>query len=252
LTSAVGVAESGQAEKLASDAIGYIGSNSSDVQNSATTVALFSSGWSRAHGWSITPDNCRRCLTIFAVRKAIKPTWLNDRDQFTVPASEPDDVFFNDCMVYALFHGSNQTSSLKDVQYKGKTYQVRNHFFPYSPSLFTNCVKSDVGLYRQLERAEPTLIAQHLLAAQTSELSAEAQAVMDLGLQAYTMFFSNLPKIDRKKWKIDYWDAGWYQIRNGLESVPEAQPLLKKIAAAHELLRRKIEPQVYSLGFLQK
>ena len=232
-------------------AFGYMGSNSSDVQNSGQFVLWLSSALGRGHGWSITRDNLRKSAMIFAVRKVIKKTWLNNQDQFTVPPEEPDDTFYGDCLVYTLFHGKNQTSSLKDVEYKGVTYQIRNQFYPYAPERMLDGVR-DVAWANQLGRAKPTVIHGELQALEASKaLSAEAWQVLNAGRAVYTLFNRHIAELDRDTWKIAYWDAGWYQVRNALAAAGLGTPELAALKAAHAALGDKIRPQVYSLGFLR-
>ncbi|MBV5307887.1 hypothetical protein, partial [Chromatium okenii] len=67
--------------KWSDNAIAYLWCNSNDIQQAPRT-ALFSSGFNGGHGIFINPDNLWQAAIIFAVRRLIKPTWLNDRDQF--------------------------------------------------------------------------------------------------------------------------------------------------------------------------
>ena len=85
LKSALIVTTTGRADKLAEGAVGYLESAGSDVQHSAQAVSFASDPRSNGNGWSITPDNFKKSMAIFAVRKSVKKTWLNEHDQFTVP-----------------------------------------------------------------------------------------------------------------------------------------------------------------------
>lgn len=239
-------------DTLTPDALGYMKSQASDVQHSGQFVAWYSSVEGDGHGWSLTPDNLRKSAMIFAVRKVIKQTWLNDRDQFTVPAEDPDDTFYGDCLVYTLFHGSNQTSSLKDVMYKGEKYQIRNQFYPYAPEDMIEGV-TDTRWYQQLARAKPTVIREELqrLSAQGS-LSEESYRVLAVGEQIYRQFNRNIQLLNQEKYKIEYWDAGWYQVRNALKDAGLAGKELECLMDNHRKLAEKLEPQVYDLGFLRK
>ena len=85
LSSALVVSDNGDCEKLAVGSLGYLHSVASEVQHAQQSTALFNAAFSASHGWSITPDNFKKSMAIFAVRKAVKKTWMNDYDQFTVP-----------------------------------------------------------------------------------------------------------------------------------------------------------------------
>jgi hypothetical protein len=90
-----------------SDAIGYMLCNSNDMQHASGLTAMFSSVCSQGNGFHITSENIEKASIIFSVRRLIKPTWLNDRDQFLQPTVELSDEFKTDCLIWMLFNGSN-------------------------------------------------------------------------------------------------------------------------------------------------
>ncbi len=63
-------------------------------------------------------------------------------------------------------------------------------------------------------------------------------------------------------WKIETWDVVYYQVRNAMKGLGErvfsradaaagdSRPPAENLRAAHDALRAKLLPQVYSLGFL--
>ena len=105
-----------------------------DVQN-YNNVALLSGPYVSAGALSITPDNFDKAMVVHAVRKNVKKTWINDRDQFLIPETKPGIVFIRQCTVWNLFTDSNQTASLRNVNYQGETYQIVNHFFPFKTAI---------------------------------------------------------------------------------------------------------------------
>ena len=56
----------------------------------------------------------------------------------------------------------------------------------------------------------------------------------------YKKFYASLNRLDVRKWKIENWDAGWYQIRMSLGATLDLSALTEKL-----------EPQIYELGFLR-
>ena len=68
----------------------------------------------------------------FFVRRLIKPTWLNDRDQFLQPTEPLTDEFKTDCLIWMLFNGSNLTASANDLEWNNKTWSIVNHFIPFT------------------------------------------------------------------------------------------------------------------------
>jgi hypothetical protein len=75
------------------------------------------------------PLASRHCLS---VRRLIKPTWLNDRDQFLQPKLPLEPVFETDCLVWMLFNGSNLTAGANDLEWNGKKWSLVNHFIPFT------------------------------------------------------------------------------------------------------------------------
>ncbi len=66
------------------------------------------------------------------MRRLIKPTWINDRDQFLQPTQPLTDEFKNDCLIWMLFNGSNLTASANDLDWNGKKWSIVNHFIPFT------------------------------------------------------------------------------------------------------------------------
>ncbi|WP_145203693.1 hypothetical protein [Sphingobium sp. B2] len=75
-------------------AIAHFFCNGTDLQNSGTMTAIFSSVHSIGHagGYFITPENLWKAAIIFAVRLLIPHTWQNHNDQFLQPSQPLTDV----------------------------------------------------------------------------------------------------------------------------------------------------------------
>ena len=112
-----------------------------------------------------------------------------------------------------------------------------------------------------------------------NKLSSEAQAVMSAARALYRDFYANITHTPWMDWKIETWDVGYYQIRNAMKNVElrncgnvetannqcgmnSTLPInnlslpqlhsstISQLRAAHDALRAKLLPQIYSLGFL--
>jgi hypothetical protein len=235
-------------EKIASGALGALCAACNDVQHVAMKTVLTSSCYYDAGSFSITPNIFEKSLVVFSVRKLVNPSWVNDRDQFRHPNCELPEDFITDCAVWCLFHGSNQTSSLKDVEYKGTVYQVRNQFYPYSVSELKEW-EHPVDLNGQLRNAQDTFVATWL---KGRTLSPEAQALLDAGRKVYQVFYKEYRNLNHRKFKIDYWDVGWYQVRNALLDAQVGLVELNALKEAHTKLTEKLRPKVYEYGFLDE
>ena len=91
-------------------------------------------------------------------------------------------------------------------------------------------------------------------------ISHEARAVLDAARALYREFYANITHTPWMDWKIETWDVGYYQIRNAMKdfngrdarcpSVNGQDARCPSLRAAHDTLRAKLLPQIYSLGFL--
>ena len=223
---------------LPKDSLASLMCKGNDFQNQNFT-ALLSGPYVSAGALSITPDNFEKSMVVHAARRIPKATWLNDRDQFMKPVGTLSDEFITDCTVWNLFSNSNQTASLKDVLYEGQTYQIHNHFFPYSvPDVKSWDIKdSDIAL--TLANAEDTFVASWLT---KRTLSDEAKAVYLKAMEIYQLYFASLNQIRTSKFKIECWDAGWWQIKQALTDVNLCKDKFAEWKILHNRLKEKIYP----------
>lgn len=203
---------------------------------------------------SVAKTMADKSIVQFTVRRVPEHTWISHDDMFTVPNTDPmtDTEFVNDCWVYALFANKNYTTSQKDVEYKGKKYQIRNELFPFMPAKVQawKCGHTDIAT--QLAFKPQASFAAKRMADQA--LSVEAQAVMDAGEAVYKFFYENLHNTRWKEANIGYWDAGWIQVKTACKTLTgdllkEYKELDKKLLEARKALRAKLLEKVYSYGF---
>lgn len=225
--------------KWADNAIGSLYAHASDMQNSNLT-ALLSSGYSSPGALFITPENLWQAAIVFSVRRLIKPTWLNDRDQFLQPTQPLSDEFKHDCLIWMLFNGSNLTAGANDLEWNGKKWALVNHFIPFT--------EEQVGAP---DRFESNFMSEYL---KGKKLSPEAKAVLKQGQALWKIYFSqsNSHKI-RAELKLNRPDVGWYQMRKALEARIADGELIdfEAFKTAYETLSQKLQPQVFELGFMR-
>ena len=228
--------------KWAEDAIGGMICKGSDMQNASTQTALLSSGYCSAGGFLVTKQNLLKAAVVFSVRRLIKKTWMNDRDQFLKPTEDLPDEFINDCLLWMLFNGSNLTASANELEWDEKTWSIVNHFIPYT--------ESEVNAP---ERFESNFMVDYL---SDKKLSIEAQAVLDTGRELWKAYFTQTdPHNIREEYKLNRADVGWYQIRNALKArnkegnAPEIDFAL--FEDAYRILSEKLRPLVFEYGFLR-
>jgi len=246
LKNAISPASSGKdlrGTKWSEYAIGWLNCAGNDLQNAALKTMLFSSGYSSARGLFVNPSNLRKASIVFTVRRIVKPTWLNDRDQFLQPTQELTDEFKNDCLIWMLFNGSNLTASANDLEWNNQKWTIVNHFIPFT--------EEEVNA---TDRFESDFMVQYLA---DKVLSEEAKAVLENGKTLWKAYFNQTDvRSVRDELKLNRADVGWYQIRKALQQRNASGdfPLVsfKPFEESYKILTEKIHPQVYELGFLRQ
>ena len=222
------------------DAIAHFFCDSNDLQNAGTRTAIFSSVHSIGHagGYFITPENLWQAAIVFSVRRLIKPTWLNDRDQFLQPSEPLTDTFKSDCLIWMLFNGSNLTAGADGLRWNDRDWSLVNHFIPFT--------EAEVGAKARFE-------SEFLVRYMTGmAFSPEAQAVLDEGRKLWTRFHAiDFPHKIRDELKLNRADAGWYQIRKALEQYGDTELTdFDPFKTAYATLGNSLRPMVFELGFL--
>lgn len=228
--------------KWADGAIAWLNCAGNDLQNAGLKTMLFSSGYGSGRGFFVTSDNLCHAAIVFSVRRLVKPTWLNDRDQFLQPTEPLTDEFKTDCLIWMLFNGSNLTASANDLEWNGNRWSIVNHFIPYT--------ETEVNAP---DRFESDFMVQYLAG---KTLSPEATAVLQAGQLLWQAYFAHTDvRAIRDELKLNRVDVGWYQIRKALQSrnaSGDFTPVsFKAFEEAYKALTEKLVPEVYRLGFLR-
>jgi hypothetical protein len=219
-------------------AIGHMLANSNDLQNAGTLTAIFSSVYSAGNGYYVTEENLWKAAVVFSVRRLIKPTWLNDRDQFLQPSQPLSDEFKSDCLVWMLFNGSNLTAGADGLRWNDRDWSLTNHFIPFT--------EAEVGAKA---RFESDFMVRYMAG---MAFSPEAQAVLNEGHKLFQRFHAtSFPNKIRQEYKLGRADAGWYQVRRALKDFSDTEfTNFGPFEAAYADLTAKLRPQVFELGFL--
>lgn len=225
--------------RWADGAIGSMIVFGNDLQHAAQT-ALLSSGYGNAGAFFVTGQNLWQAAIVFSVRRLIKPTWLNDRDQFLQPSAPLTDDFKADCLVWMLFNNSNLTAGADGLHWNDRDWSLTNNFIPFT--------EADVGVKG---RFESDFMVRYM---QGMTFSPEARAVLDEGRKLWTRFHATaFPRKIRDEYRLGRPDAGWYQIRRSLEAYGDTELTdFEPFKAAYAALGAKLRPMVYDLGFLPR
>lgn len=223
-------------------AIGYMHCGVNDLQHAEQETTLYSSVFGSGNGFYITPDNLWQAAVVFSVRRLIKPTWLNDRDQFLQPTEPLTEEFKNDCLIWMLFNRTNRTASADNLEWDGRDWSIVNHFIP-----FTETQVSAPG------RFESDFMVRYM---EQKKFSSEALEVLNAGRKLWKNYFAYQdPYSVREELKLNRPDVGWFQIRKALSARNAGSDLppvsFDAFEKAYQDLTDKLAPKVYQLGFLR-
>ena len=218
-----------------------------DVQN-YNNVALLSGPYVSAGALSVVPENFGRAMIVHAVRKNVRKTWVNDRDQFLQPVREPGADFVRRCAVWSLFADSNQTASLRNVAHKGRTFQITNHFFPFKVAVVESWEISDSDITRSLAVDSADRFVAGWITAQ--KLDAAEAGLVELGREIYAAFFENFKDLPTAKYKVEHWDAGWWQIKKCLVEAGRNAGQFAQIEELKKQIGAKIREEALGLGII--
>ena len=242
--------------KWAEDAIGCLVIKGPDVQN-ASTQAILSSGYGSAGTIFVTTQNLWQAAIIYAVRGLIKPTWINDRDQFLQPTGELTEEFKADCLIWMLFNGSNLTAGADDLEWNGRKWSIVNHFIPFTEAEVNAPGRFESDFMVQYLSTTHQMTESHQMNKNAPhQMSKEATAVLAEGKKLWQAYFSQTDvRSVRDELKLNRPDAGWYQVRKALQArnaSGDFPPVsFKPFETSYKALTEKLQPMVYELGFLK-
>ena len=238
---------------LVKNAVGFFYNNSNNVDKNAQNVGMFTSCFSSGTGCSILPINFTKCTSLFAARKLIEKNWVNSKDEYLAPNTEHPKwkEFVNDSIVYSLFHSASNQSSLRQIEYKGKLWDVKNEFFWMSRKEMMSLANENGNdaCYQDANTSSDRYVYNLL---QNITLSEEAQLVLDKACELvrktfkYRMMFDE----DNENYQINNWDASYYQMKPLWKEY--AKDDFEEFKSLYKKLGDKMRPMVYELGFLRK
>lgn len=241
--------------KIIENALGYFASNSNNVDMNAMYVTMYSGANSRSHGCSISTNNFTRCTALFSARKLIEKNWINSKDEYLAPNEKHEkfNEFVNDSVIYSLFHSASNQSSLRQVEYKGKQWDIKNEFFWMSKDEIMN-LANEYGLdevYEDARTSEERYVYKYILD-HKDEFSPEALKVLDKAIELTEKSFKyrQLFAEEHPEYQLEKaWDCGYYQLKAiWKEYMKDDFEEFKKL---YKELSDKMRPMVYELGFLK-
>lgn len=236
-------------------AFGYLVNGGNNVDRSVMQCSLLSGPFGNAHGKNINSNNIIESMVVLAVRKIVEPNWINSKDEYLTPNESHTAFheFVNNSLVYSLFNVSSNQSSLRNIDYHNKLWNIKNEFFWMSKQEIIDLAEeyNNDYTYEDALNSDERLVYLKLQEIK-DDLSPEAKAVLDKATYLVRKSFKYREMFNElhPEYQINNWDCGWYQIKALLkEFMPDD---LKEFRNLYKQLADKMRPMVYELGFLKK
>ena len=242
--------------RVINNAIGYFYSHSNNVMKNANNVGLFTSAFSGGHGLSVTPENFLKCVSFFTARRVIELKWDNLYDEYLKPKEDTEEYvkYSYDSVVYSLFHDKSQQSSLRQIEYKDKLWDIKNEFFWMSADRMKEL--ADENGYDELYNDARTASDRHVYKLLFGEeriydkLSDDAKAVLDKATELVEQSMELRQVMANEHNHLDSWDAGYAQLKLVWKEYFTED--FKEFRDLYKSLEDRMRPLVYELGFLMK
>ena len=234
--------------------IGFIACLGNDFQqNNVVHILNDKHQMASPRGSWITDKNIIEVSIYLSVRKCIKQSWLNDRDQFLWPKDgwQTDLEFQNDCLSNTLFHSSTKIS--------GTNYT--NHWIPFTEqevnaqnrfesNFMTDFINGTIKIADNVD-----LFGKDTNHPLKREFSEEATAVFDAGRELWKYYHSQ-PNVNVNASFYDIRE--YFQGRNGIgrmNSKSDDATYMELIGVLRNklnFLADKIKPKIYEYEFLKE
>lgn len=254
LKSGISVRDLNTRGRLFDNALGYFYNDSGVVEKNTTSVALFTSAFGNGNGHGLSSVNFEKCTTLFTARKLVENSWVNSKDSYIAPNTEHSswNTFVADSVVYSLFNTSSNQSSLRQIEYKGSKWDIKNEFFFMSKEQMLELASENNNddMYNDCSVSEERFVYKWL-EEHKEELSPLARHILDTAIELVTHSMKYRPFFneDNEEYQIHNWDCGWYQIKAMLKVFMPNE--LKHFNELYKSFAEQLRPMVYELGFLK-
>lgn len=254
LSSALNIKNKKGSGTMSNNSIGYYHINANNIAGNNNTFLLTSPSY-HGHGISILPINFLDVNVNFTCRMLITSTWINQKDEYIAPTEEIQQTeqykqFENDSIVYSLFNTSSNQSSMRQVEYKDKLWDIKNEFFWMSATEMLELAETYKfdELYKDAKLAPERYVYELL---KTTNLSKDARELLEMSKELVRKSFEwrKIMHQTNPEYHLNAWDAGWYQIKKILNE--HFKEDLATFNSKYKVFENRMRPQVYQLGFLK-
>jgi hypothetical protein len=244
-------------KKVDAEFLGFFIGAGNSVATNTTHYSIASSPISNnLSSVSIKHSNFFDVMTLFTSRKVIKGNWVNWYDEYLVPNErhESFEQFKYDSIVYSLFESKSNQSSLRQITYNDRLWDIKNEFFWMSVDKMKEL--ADQNGYDELyndARTSPDRYVHKLLFGEEriyDKLSPDAKLVLDKATELVKKSMELRQVMANEENHLNSWDAGYAQLK--LVWKEYFQEDFKEFRQLYKNLEDRMRPLVYELGFLKK
>lgn len=234
--------------------LGYFYNAGNNNKQNTQGVGMFTAAFGNGHGHGLSRENFTKCTSLFTARRIIVCNWINWADEYIAPNEEHPQwkQFVADSVVYSLFESKSQQSSLRQVEYKGEKWDIKNEFFFMSKQEMLNLANeyNNEDMYNDCSASEErfvyTWLQEHY-----SDLSDRAKQVLEMAkeLVVKSMKYRQIFDEENEEYQINNWDCGYYQLKALCKQYLPND--LKAFQNVYKEFSEQLKPMVYELGFLK-
>jgi hypothetical protein len=256
-SSSLNIKETNWGSGIKKGTFGTVVFNSNSPSKNAQSVYITSGGITENVGKeNINKFNLDKLTTIFSVRRLVKGDWINWYDEYLAPNEEHEQFkqFKNDSLIYSLFESKSNQSSLRQITYKDKLWDIKNEFFWMSKDRMKEL--ADENGYDNLYNDARTSSDRHVYNLLFGEeriydkLSDDAKVVLDKATELVEKSMKMRQVMADDHNHLDSWDAGYAQLKIVWKEYFKED--FKEFRQLYKNLEDRMRPLVYELGFLMK
>lgn len=207
-------------------------------------------------GTVIYESNFIKCVMVLSSSILIKGGWVNFKDEYLKPNENGVNFtqFGYDSIILSIFSNKLGQSSLRQVEYKDKLWDIKNEFFWLSVEHMKklgddngfdelyNDARTDVNrfVYKKLYGEEKVY----------DKLSIDARLVLDKANELVNKSIKMRRLMANEQNHLHCWDAGYSQLKLVWKEYFSED--FKEFRTLYKNLEDRMRPLVYELGFLLK
>lgn len=256
VTSAIGVKNDDKTRgRIFENALGYFYSAGNNIEQSAMGVSLFSSAFGNGNGHGISKDNFTKCASLFSARKLIQGNWINSKDEYLAPNEKQPKYreFELDSVIYSLFNTSSNQSSLRNIEYKGKQWDIKNEFFFMGKDEILELADKNGNreCYNDCAGSKDRFVYE-FIKTHYDEFSEDAKGILEKAKELvrksfqYRGLFNDL----HSEYQINNWDCGYAQLKPLWKMFYPQE--FNDFKEQYKFFSNKLRPRIYELGFLKQ